>query len=250
MTLELFDVNAMIGPLANEPDGIDSARLLRTMDSFGIAEAVVGHLWSVAYDLRTGNHRLLADIAGQPRLRPCWVVLPDTCGELGGTSRFVSEALEAGVVAFRAFPSTHGYRLASADCSDLLGALGEGGLPLLVDMQETSWPEIEAVAHEHAQLQIVACAVGYRALRQIAGVLSRTDNVSVDLSNLSTHLGLEWLAARHGAGRLIFGTGLPHRDPADAVTRLRWSELGADELAAVASSNLRRLLPARRAGRS
>lgn len=250
MTPELFDANAMIGPLANEPDGLDGAGLLATMDRLGIAEAVVGHLWSVVHDPGTGNRRLLAEIAGQRRLQACWVVVPDTCGELGGARSFVADALDAQVAAVRAFPNTHGYQLAGPDCADLLAHVAEAGLPLLVDSQEASWQEIEAVATRHAQLQVVACSVGYRSLRQIAGVLSRTDNVLVDLSNLSTHLGLEWLAARYGARRLIFGTGLPHRDPADAVTRIRWSELGVEELVAVSSSNLRRLLSARGGTRS
>jgi predicted TIM-barrel fold metal-dependent hydrolase len=66
--------------------------------------------------------------------------------------------------------------------------------------------------------------------------------VHLDLSYLGSHLGLEWLVDRFGAGRLLFGTGAPVRDPADAVTRLLWSELPDADVAAIGAGNLSRLI--------
>jgi hypothetical protein len=41
---------------------------------------------------------------------------------------------------------------------------------------------------------------------------------------------------------MLFGTGTPRRDPADAVTRLLWSELDDQAVRAIGSDNLRGLL--------
>jgi hypothetical protein len=239
----LIDADVMLGRHPRRDVGGGTVpELLAAMDRVGVAEAVVGSMTSWLHDPARGNRELLGLVAGQPRLRPCWVMLPDTCGEMGSATGFAGAAVEAGVAAVRAFPREHNYDLASADTAAMLDAIASVRLPLLVDAGQTTWRTVETLALAHPGLRIVVGGVGYRMLRQIAGVLDRTDHVSIGLADLSSHRGLEWLAARFGAGRLVFGTGAPYRDPAEAVTRLMWSELGEAEVAAVGAGNLRRLL--------
>ncbi|WP_336211996.1 amidohydrolase family protein [Nonomuraea sp. LPB2021202275-12-8] len=239
----LIDADVMLGRHPRRDVGGGTVtELLAAMDHVGVAEAVVGNMTSWLHDPERGNRELLGLLAGQPRLSPCWVMLPDTCGESGTAAGFADAAVQAGVVAVRAFPREHGYDLDGPDAAAVLDAVESVRLPLLVDAGQTTWQAVEALATAHPSLRIVVGGVGYRMLRQIAGVLDRTDNVSVGLADLSSHRGLEWLAGRFGAGRLVFGTGAPYRDPAEAVTRLLWSELAEGEVAAIGAGNLRRLL--------
>lgn len=244
MSMPLFDVNAMIGRLPNEPAGGPADTLHTSLRRTGIHEAIVSHVGAWLHDIGQGNQLLLTELAGHPNLYPCWVAAPDTCGELGGAAQFAASALDAGIVAVRVFPDDHGYRLAGPDLTDVLDAVAEASLPLLVDADQTSWDDIEAVALGHPRLQLVVCTVGYRTMRRIAGVLARTGNVMLDLSYLGAHLALEWLVARFGPERLLFGTGAPRRDPADAVTRLLWSDLDDETVAAIGSGNLHGLIAA------
>lgn len=244
MSAWLFDVNAMVGRLPGEPAGEDAAALEATLARVGVGAAVVSHVRAWQQDPVEGNRALLAELADRPSLRPCWVAVPDSCGELGGTSRFVTSAVAAGVVALRLFPNDHGYPLGGRDVEPLLAAAAEAALPVLVDADQTSWPEVESAATTHPTLPLVVCTVGYRTMRQIAGVLDRTRNVSVDLSYLGAHQALEWLVERFGHSRLLFGTGAPRRDPADAVTRLLWSSLGDTEVEHIGAGNLGRLVAA------
>lgn len=239
----LIDADAMLGRHPRRDVGGGSVNeLLATMDRVGITEAVVGNMASWLHDPHRGNLQLLGLLKGQPRLRPCWVMLPGSCGETGSAADFVDGALKGGVRAVRAFPRDHGYDLAGPDTTAILAALAAVRLPLLVDAAQTTWTGVEAIAVAHPGLRIVVGGLGYRVLRQAAGVLSRTANVHLGLADLSSHCGLEWLVERFGAGRLLFGTGLPYRDPAEAVTRLLWSELDDAHVAAIGSGNLRRLL--------
>lgn len=236
----LIDADAMLGRHPRRDVGGGTVpELLAAMDRVGVAQAVVGNMTSWLHDPRRGNQQLLGLIEGEPRLRPCWVMLPDTCGEMTG---FVDCALDSGVRAVRAFPRDHGYDLAGPDTAATLAALASVRLPLLVDAAQTTWGAVEAIALAHPGLRVVVGGLGYRVLRQAAGVLARAANVHVGLADLSSHCGLEWLVARFGAGRLVFGTGLPYRDPAEAVTRLLWSELDDAQVAAIGSGNLGRLL--------
>ncbi|MEV1168914.1 amidohydrolase family protein [Nonomuraea sp. NPDC049784] len=240
----LIDADAMLGRYPRREAGTGSiTEALDRMDRFGIAEAVVSHTLSWLHDPATGNRELLRLVAGRPRLRPCWVMLPDTCGETGTPDEFVTAALEGGVCAVRAYPADHGYELAGGDCAAMLAAIAEAGLPLLVDAAQTSWPAVESVSIAHPELKVVVGALGYRQLRQAGGVLSRTGNVYLGLANLSSHCGLEWLVERYGVRRLVFGTGAPLRDPAEAVTRLLWAELDDDAVATIGAGTLLGLLP-------
>lgn len=239
----LLDVDVLLGRHPRRDIGPGTvAALLSTMDRVGIGEAVVGHTMAWLHDPAAGNRQLIKEIAGQRRLRPCWVMLPDGTGELGTPDEFASDATLSGVAAIRAYPGDHGYDLAGPDAADMLEAIAGAGLPLLVDAGQTSWAQIESAAREHPRLPIVACQSGYRSLRRIAGVFERTDNVYLDMANFSSHCGVEWLVDRFGVHRLLFGTGAPDHDPAEAVTRLLWSGLSDDAVAAIGAGNAKALL--------
>ncbi|MEV0348403.1 amidohydrolase family protein [Nonomuraea sp. NPDC050680] len=240
----LIDADAMLGRYPRRDVGTGSiTEAMARMDRFGIAEAMVSHTLSWLHDPATGNRELLELVAGEPRLHPCWVMLPDTCGETGTAAEFVTAALDGGVRAVRAYPADHGYDLAGRDAAAMLGAIAEAGLPLFVDAPQLGWAALESIAARHPGLPVVVGGLGYRLLRQAAGVLARTDNVYIGLANLSSHCGLEWLVERYGAGRVVFGTGAPLRDPAEAVTRLMWAELDNDAVATIGSGTLLGLLP-------
>ena len=249
-TVDLVDVDAMLGrhPALDAGEGT-VAEFVAELDRVGVSEAIVGHTLSWLHEPAAGNQRAIEVTADQPRLRPVWVMLPASTDELPPPAEFAAQARAQGVAAVRAYPGDHGYDLAGADAGPTLAALADARLPLLVDFLQTSWATVEAVAHRLPELSIVVCHCSYRTLRQIAGVLSRTDNVHLCLSNLASHCGLEWLVERFGAGRLLFGTGAPEEDPAEAVTRLLWSELDDDAVAAIGSGNARRLFSAEVAAR-
>ncbi|WP_157248623.1 amidohydrolase family protein [Nonomuraea typhae] len=236
----LIDADAMLGRHPRRDVGAGTVtQALADMDRFGIAEALVTHSWSWLHDPHRGNLRVADLTAAEPRLRPCWVLLPDTCGE---TEHFITNALEHGVAAVRAYPADHGYDLAGPDAAPVLDALAEAGLPLLLDAPQITWPAVETVAAARPALSVVVGGLGYRLLRQAAGVLTRTTNVHLGLANLSSHCGLEWLVERYGSRRLVFGTGAPARDRAESITRLLWSELDDADVALVGAGNIRNLL--------
>src|SRR5690606_14898675 len=80
VTVDLFDVNAMVGPGATTADvAEDVSALLNRMDRLRIAEAVVVHTHAWRHDVATGNRLAVEQVGGHERLHPGWMVLPDTC---------------------------------------------------------------------------------------------------------------------------------------------------------------------------
>ncbi|WP_147375413.1 amidohydrolase family protein [Jiangella rhizosphaerae] len=242
--LRLYDANCMIGPTPwGLPGDLDADALERRMDRFGIERSLVCHTAAWRHDPATGNALVVSALAGRPRLRPCWVGVPSTCAEMPPAKEFAEQALRAGVGAIRVFPGDHGFALDGPDFAPQADALAEAGLPLLVDIDSTSWAAVDRLLFAHPDLVVVVCATGYRAMRPAAGLLDRHVNARLDLSDLSTHEGFEWVCATFGAHRVVFGTGAPLRDPAEAVTRLLWSDLDDEAIAQVAAGNLDALLP-------
>lgn len=241
--LVLLDVAASLGrhPAHDVGSGTPGA-MIAELDRYGIAEAVVAHSLATHHDPAAGNARLLAEVAPQPRLKPCWTVLPPTCGELPDGPTLVTRALASGVALLTARPTSHGYDLAGPDLAPLLAAAAEHGLPMLVDAAEAGWPALAEVAAAHPDLWLILSDVGYRELRRLCGLLERHPRMLVCTANLSGHLALEFLVERFGAHRVVFGTGQPVRDPGEAVVRLLWSELGDAEARAVGGETMRRLL--------
>ncbi|GAB3447361.1 amidohydrolase family protein [Actinophytocola sediminis] len=243
----LLDVAASLGRHpAHDVGGGTPAAMLAELDRHGIAAAVVTHSLATHHDPPAGNTRLLAEVAGEPRLHACWTVLPDTCGELPAGPELVALALASGVVMLTARPHAHGFDLAGPDLAPLLDAAAGHGLPVLVELGEAGWSTVERIAAAHPDLWLILSDVGYRELRRLCGLLARHPRVLVCTANLSGHLTLEFLVERFGAHRLVFGTGQPVRDPAEAVVRLLWSELDDAAVRAIGGGTMRRLL-ARRA---
>jgi predicted TIM-barrel fold metal-dependent hydrolase len=239
----LIDANGRLGPFPwGEVNGVGAPEFVARMDSLGIARAVVSHTMSWRHDPAKGNARIVDELAGHDRLSPCWVALPGSCGELPAPRRFVEQARAAGVVATRVYPEDHGFDLAGPDFAGYADAFEDARLPVMVDIAQTSWAAVETVASAHPELPLIVGEIGYRLLREAAGVLGRNENVFVDLSGFTTHEGLEWLCARFGPRRVVFGTGAPLRDPGEALTRLLWSGLDDEAVADIGHRTIERLV--------
>jgi predicted TIM-barrel fold metal-dependent hydrolase len=239
----LIDINAMLGRhprMEVGPGTVDA--MLSEMDRVGIGAAIVGHTMSWLHDPEIGNQHLIDLVGQQPRLFPAWVIAPVTCNEVGSAESFLARARDAGVLVLRAYPKDHRYDLAGPDVAPILRAAADARLPLLVEINQSTWSELEATARTHRELPLVLSQAGYRDLRRLAGLLERADNIYLDLADLSSHNGLEWLVQRFGAHRFVLGTLAPIRDPAEAVTRLLWSELDDAAVAAIGAGNLQDLL--------
>ena len=68
------------------------AKLVETLRSYDIGEALVYHSVAALINPQEGNARLMAEIAEFPALHPCWVVLPHHTHEVELPEELVSRA--------------------------------------------------------------------------------------------------------------------------------------------------------------
>ncbi|MGH8996946.1 MAG: amidohydrolase family protein [Acidimicrobiales bacterium] len=239
----LFDAHAFVGRLPGIEVGSGTVEGLRaSMARVGITSAVVASTTAWLSEPKRGNHDLLAAIADEPALLPCWVVVPEGCDELESPAEFLSSSMRHGVVAARAFPLDHDYSLVGPDMAGYLEVFAAARLPFLIDIIQTDWETIETLAARYPTLPIVVSLISYVAMRRVTGALGRHRNIYLATSEMSGHQALEWFVQKFGSSRLLFASGNPVRDPAESVVRLLWSELNDHDVEQIASQNLTALV--------
>jgi predicted TIM-barrel fold metal-dependent hydrolase len=218
------------------------------MDAYGIARALVTHTWAKGHDAGAGNARLTEEVKGQGRLSACRVVLPSATGEVPPEPEQVGRLLTSGARAARLCPVAHRLSLEPWEVDRLLGALAERRVPLLLDFDNRHWSEprpwrfIEWCCRTYPALPVVLLREAQANFRTLFALMDRCPNLVVETSYLQGHDAIHLMVARWGAGRLVFGTGMPVYDPALPIAGLTYAGLSPEALAGVAGGTLRGLM--------
>jgi hypothetical protein len=245
--LELFDANVWLGEPAGFPlaAAMDWPELKRTMEGYGIRQALVSHwagLWVAAQE---GNRRLLAAVPepGAPAVPGIWTGLPLFPGEEGPLPG-VGEA-PACLRGVRLFPRSHNYPITTWVLGELCAWLAEMNLPLFLWHVEVDWPSLHALASAFTKLAVVVETQTQKILyhdRPLAALMRACPNVHVEISNLAGAGFLAYAVRELGAERLLFGSFLPVNDPWVPVGLILDAEIGWEDKRLIAGGNLRRLL--------
>ncbi|TDD42516.1 hypothetical protein E1286_30565 [Nonomuraea terrae] len=190
----VMDVHRLVGPVPFDDLPQDPRP---EMDRLGIHRACVTHTLSLYSDVRAGNEALLA--LRDPRLLPVPVLLP-AAGE---------PVPDRDVPMVRLCPARHRFELTGPTAVRLLAELG---VTAAVELDETSPKELLALARMLPGQRLLLLNPGYRRLRAVAELMAEIPNLWVEIGTVNTQRGVEWLAGRFGAERLVFGTGAPVLD--------------------------------------
>ncbi|MEV4574181.1 amidohydrolase family protein [Nonomuraea jabiensis] len=225
----VIDAHRLVGPVPFDDLPADPRD---EMDRLGIGLACVTHALSLYSDPKAGNEALLA--LDDPRLIPVPVVVPGA-GEPDGPD----EVAAWGVRMIRLCPERH--------CFDLTGPwalrwLAEIGLPVAIDLDETSPAQLRHLAERLPELPLLVLNPGYRRLRALAELMAEAPNVRAEIGTVNTQGGVEWLAALFGAGRLVFGTGAPVSDDCGPRFLLDHLDLPGKDIERIAAGTLEELL--------
>jgi len=247
----IFDANCMLGRRSiHTPLGtpITAPQLVAEMDRLGIGEALVYHGMALDGHPAEGNARLMREIDGHSRLHPCWVLLPNI-GEMPAPAELIAQMKAQNVRAARLCPVRHRYLLTQANVGDLLAVLEAARIPLFVDFdmvrwseEKTDWRGLDDLCARYPQLPFIVVGEGMGAPRRVFPLWQRHHNLYLETSYYQVHQGLSDVAQRFGAGRLLFGSGLPERAPGPPLTLLRHDFLDDAESTAISGSTLRHLL--------
>jgi predicted TIM-barrel fold metal-dependent hydrolase len=241
--MRFFDCNAQIGRYGvKHPEAFTTAdELLREMEYCGIAEALVYHSMAKEYAPAVGNEMLLDEIAGKP-LRPCWAVMPHHTGEMAPPGELLAQMKAKGVRALRAFPAAQNFRLSDWCAGELLDMIAANRIPLFLDMDQTSWEDLAGILKSRPSLNLILLRTSYRIDRYIYPLFEKYEGLRIEAATYQVNYGVEEICRRFGAGRLLFGSGLPFTEAGPSIAQITYAEISDEEKALVAGENLRDLL--------
>jgi hypothetical protein len=244
--LNYFDCNCSIGRVTY-PQLLDLSNvedLEREMDTAGIEEALVYHSMARDLDPRLGNGLLDEAISGNARLHPVWVVLPHHTGEMPEPAILLRDMERKGVKAVRMFPSkdNHSFSLAEWNSGELLGALEEARVPLMLDIEIVWWEAIAAILTAHPRLPVVAVNIGYRHDRFNYPLFARFENLYLETSRYFGTGVFEDMVSRFGSRPILLGSNMPRFTGTAVVSMLTYADIPHTDKEAIAGGNLRRLL--------
>ena len=242
--LRYFDANVMAGRPRKRPGapGWEPKPIGDLLDEFGIHEALVRHIESREAAPSWGNERVLEAVRGDDRLHPVWAALPHHTGEMPPPEALCRRMAEAGVRAVGLYPRTHAWSLEPWCAGPLLAAFERRRVPVLLDQDEASWSDIAAVLAAYPDLRLVLTDGAYRNARLLYPLLERFEHLHIEISGLQQHRGIDDLARRGWAGRVLFGSRMPLYTPGSALAAVAYADVSEAARALIAGGTLRRLI--------
>jgi predicted TIM-barrel fold metal-dependent hydrolase len=255
----IVDVNAYLGPYAFRQLRHHTAEgLLRLMDARGIDTAWVSSSAAITWrNVQPANEELADSVRKyRDRLVPIAVINPYYVG-WEDDLRACKEAL--GMKGLRLYPKWHNYNLGDPCCLDLVRAATSLGLVItlpirvedyrqrswLVDVPDLTLAEIEALTRAAPDSRFVLLnGAGYAGSPLGAKDSGLPANYWIEISRLTAVMANEIgaLLEKLGAGRVVFGTGMPFNAPDPALMKIEALRLSPVDRNRVLSQNAAALL--------
>ncbi|MFA6472369.1 MAG: amidohydrolase family protein [Candidatus Latescibacterota bacterium] len=244
--LSYFDCNCSIGraPYPYLHDISDVTGLKREMAAAGIEEALVYHTLARDCAPPLGNSLLDEAIRGVQGLYPVWVVLPHHTREMPAPACLLKDLESSGVKAVRMYPTKdfHSFSMAEWNSGELLAALEERRVPLMLDIEIVWWESIVTIMQNHPRLPLIATNVSYRHNRFTYPLFDRFPNLYVETSRYFGAGIYEDVVRRFGSRPILFGTNMPRFTGTAAISMLTYADIPRKDKEAIAGENLRNLL--------
>jgi predicted TIM-barrel fold metal-dependent hydrolase len=243
--VELVDIQAGFGGLAPAlREAIPAEMIVSQLRRHRIAQAVVRITPEAQdFDLCRSNQRLYEQTARFPgELLPCPIALPAACGDVPAAEAQVAEALRHGAPAVVLRPGPDRWEPEPWVVGPLLQVLAAHRLPVLCLERLVPAAVVARWAGLAPELPLIIAETAYGRDRTLLPLLQEFPNTYLSIgNNFTAHRGIEFYVSQVGAGRLLFGTGLPDCEPGAAIGQLVFAELAEADRQRIGSGNFRRL---------
>lgn len=242
--LEFFDCEAAFGApgFKRETTPITKEGMLSKFDRYGIDRALMRYEYSATGIPRVGNMELLEKIRDDSRLYPVWCALPHYTGDFPAPEDLVQQMKQNDVRMLTLLGGN--WMVGEWTCGELFRTMEKHKIPLLLPLNRLSngFGSLYEILCNHRQLRVILTTVGYTCLRDLYPLLEQFPNLYVCTSTLKTQMGIEEIADKFGAERLIFGSGMPALSGAASVALITYAKLDDIRKQMIAAGNLDRLL--------
>ena len=244
--MHIIDAYCGVGPwLTRDPLlPYRAEEMLDLMDHFGIAEALVypnaGARW--------GNPPAVNDFALEAagvskRLLPTFAVGAHVHEGYPSPQDYLDRMRVAGARAAWILPGAINRGLWGWLLGDLLEALIAHRVPVFLCIEHWSPDDIHRLLSEFPALRVMLAGVGYTDDAWLYSLLRKHTGLHVCLGHYYVPPNdPERFLAQFDAGRMIFGSGLPHFSPGGLIGHVLYADIPDADKALILAGNIQRLL--------
>lgn len=182
--------------------------------------------------------RLCRGTADVPVLR----LLPASFPSEAYTPEELRRLADVDKAAFRIHPQLDASPLKEWMFPGVFAMLEQTQAPLLISLEETNMDDLVALKTRYPSLRLVLTNTTQWMNRQYVQFTKTFPDVYLDLSNVIEYYGYESLIEAVGADRLLFGTGVPDKEPYDKMYQLLFSDLSQEQREQIAFRNFERII--------
>lgn len=144
--------------------------------------------------------------------------------------------------AFRIHPKLDASPMKEWMFPGVFSVLEKTGAPLLIALEEADMEDMARLKTAYPDLVLVLTNTTQWMNRQYVQFTKAFPNVYLDISNVIEYYGLESLVKTVGADKLLFGTGMPVKEPYDKIYQILYSDLSEEERELIAFQNFERVI--------
>ncbi len=246
--MEIIDAFCGIGPWQKRDKLLPymPADILEIMDHYGIASAIVrsnmaaNSVWPL-----DGNEIVSEAARTSERFIPAFVLAPHHHDNEGTPLDYAEKMRAAGARA--AWLWSQSGRQSHNFCrwlvGDLLSMCTEKQIPLFLHTSTALPDTIHEVCRNFPQLRLVIAGLGYNDNNWLYPLLRCHPVLRVCCGNAYIPpLGPERFVKHFGAGRLIFGSGLPHFSPGGLIGYIMYSAISEKDKEKIMAGNIKSLM--------
>jgi predicted TIM-barrel fold metal-dependent hydrolase len=202
---------------------------------------VVSHFAAKDYDPLVGNTILLDTIATWSDLYGAAVLTPEMAWSKAKFDSYLNNLVARKVRLARLFPQSHNFSLSEWCSRNMLEALVERCLPVVLWHTQVTWGAVYWLCATYPELPVIIEA-GARKIfyhdRDYYHLLAELPNLFLGLHGLVNGCGIEDIVGRYGSSRLIFGSNLPVWNPNSAIAMLSLARISQADKERIAYGNL------------
>lgn len=145
--------------------------------------------------------------------------------------------------AFRIHPKKDAAPIEDWLFGDMIKVLEETKAPLFVSVWE--YDDLTPLANfkkNHPELVLVLTNTNQWLNRQYIAMVKNFPNVYIESSNLIEYYAFESISAEIGADKIMFGTGMPDKEPYDRIYQMLYCELPQEDIEKIAYKNFERIM--------
>lgn len=146
---------------------------------------------------------------------------------------------------FRVHPGLDASPLLDRVFDWMLPLLDRTSTPLLVSLQEADLAQLAGLKRQFPDIPLILTNTTQWLNRQYIRFLKTFPKTFMDTANVIEYYGLESLCGLIGAEKLLFGTGMPDKEPYDKFFQMIYADLSEEQLEMIAHLNFERVLERR-----